>query len=47
MEEPGGPEIEGSEDSDGLKTEGKCRVKEIKRQAGGDGKQREKCEDGS
>lgn len=36
MEEPGGVEIEGGEDSGGLKTGGKCRVKEMKRQAGGE-----------
>lgn len=29
MEKPGGVEIEGGEDSDGLKTGGKCKVKEI------------------
>lgn len=33
MEQPGGVEIQGG---DGLRTGGKCRVKEMKRQAGGE-----------
>lgn len=47
-EKPGGVEIEGGEDSDGLKTGRKSRVNEMKRQAGGDSvpkQQQMKCEE--